>query len=184
MTLAARPGIHTSTAAIGVLQGGAGHHVSTAHDGAQGFDGGRMVAAVTYVNNSQHNIEALSNAVATGLILGLGMGCSFALVLGLTIRAARLSNRERRRLADRPRAQSARPGRRGRARGVAGVDTAGYDPYPPQPYSAHEPASHKPYSRPYRVPAQDPQAARAESNGSRPVGSVGLPNTPWPPTED
>lgn len=132
------------------------------------------------------SIEALSDAVATGLILGIGLGGSLALVLGLTIRAARLSNRERRRAAaNRPQVHHVRHMRLGRSRSAAGVDTAGYDPYPPQPYSAHEPTSHKPYSRPYRVPAQDQQATHAKSNGSRPVGSTGqISNTPWQPPED
>jgi hypothetical protein len=142
-----------------------------------------MVAAVTYVNGAPHNIEALSDAVATGLILGLGVGFSLALVLGLTIRAARLSNRERR-AAEHPKAQPARRGRRANSRRGSAVDTAGYDPYPPQPYSVHEPTSHKPYSRPYRVPPQESQELKVKSNGSRPAGSVGLPTTPWPPSED
>jgi hypothetical protein len=146
-----------------------------------------MLAAVTFAHGAQSTFYALSNDATTGLILGLGMGCSFALVLGLTIRAARLSNRER--AANRPAANRAQSGhvRRGRsrARGAAQVETAaGYDAYPPQPYSTREPTSHKPYSRPYRVPAQDQPTGAHHSNGSRPAGTVGLPNTPWPPSED
>lgn len=141
----------------------------------------------------RQDFEAMSDATATGLIAVLGIGGSFALVLGLTIWAARQSNRARR--AERtgragggparvPRAGTARTRTRTRSRGAAGVDTTGYDPYPPQPYSVREPASHKPYSRPYRVPAPDPHQGHAETNGHRPGGPVGVPTTPWSPSED
>jgi hypothetical protein len=148
------------------------------------------VMAAGLMAPARPDFEAVSDATATGLIAGLGVGGSFVLVLGLTIWAARQSNRARR--AERaaggqprsPRAGAGRTRTRSRSRGAAGVDTTGYDPYPSQPYSAREPTSHKPYSRPYRVPAPDPHHGHAETNGHRPGGPVGVPTTPWSPNED
>ena len=133
---------------------------------------------------ARHDL-AMSDSAATGLIVGLGVGGSFVLVLALTIRAARQSNRAGAAAAGRARAAQGRSGRlRTRPHGGADVQTGGHDRYPQQPYSAAEPASHRPYSRPYRVPAQDEQLGRAQTNGHRPTGPVGAPTTPWSPTED
>jgi hypothetical protein len=113
--------------------------------------------------------EALSEAAATGLIFVAGAGGSLALVLTLTVHAARRTER-------------------GQARRVRGKVTAGDgavpgdDGFPPQPYSAAEPRSHQPFSQHYRVPRQD--AAHNPTNGKRPSGSTGVPTAPWPPAED
>lgn len=154
------------------------------------------VAAAGLAREAHGSVVAMADTTATGLIVALGAGGSFVLVLALTIRAARVSNRAGRAAAGQAQAAQARPGRartrtRTRTRGGrsgasagAGVKTAKVDAYPPQPYSAHEPTSHGPYSRPYRVPAQDEQHGRAQTNGHRPNGPVGVPTTPWDPTED
>jgi hypothetical protein len=185
-------------------------------------------AAITadLMNGTQRDL-AISDATATGLIFGLGVGGSFVLVLALTIRAARLANRAasaagRNRIPQsrsgrgrpsRGRSRSRNGGGAGTARGGlrtgpranvrakpktgksssarAGAKTGKYDPYPPQPYSVGEPNSHQPYSRVYRPPAPDDQHSRAATNGHsgtnghhRPPGQVGVPTTPWNPTED
>ncbi|HEV2637577.1 MAG TPA: hypothetical protein VGX23_20665 [Actinocrinis sp.] len=152
------------------------------------------VAAAGLAREAHGSVVAMADTTATGLIVALGGGGSFVLVLALTIRAARVSNRAGRAAAGQAQAAQARPGRartRIRTRGGrsgagagAGVKTAKVDAYPPQPYSAHEPTSHGPYSRPYRVPAQDEQHGRAQTNGHRPNGPVGVPTAPWDPTED
>jgi hypothetical protein len=148
------------------------------------------VLAVGLAPAAARQVTAMSDATATGLIVGLGLGGSSVLVLGLTIRAARMSNREaraERAAADQvglPRARAGRSRTRTRSHSAAGVDTTGYDPYPPQPYSAHEPKSHKPYSRPYRPPVPDQQHSHAKTNGHHPPGPVGVPTTPWDPTDE
>ena len=128
---------------------------------------------------------ALSDTAATGLILGGGaVGCGL-LVLGLTVLAIRRGARAE--ALERQHRQRVRATARSRARAAApgtAVDEAGaHDAYPPQPYSAHEPKSHRPYSRPYRVPRQD---THGTTNGHRPPGSTaaGIPGTPYPPPED
>ncbi len=113
-------------------------------------------------------VLALSDAAATGVIIAVGAGGSFALVLALTLLTFRRSERKA-----------------ARERELAAVGVgSGPDAYPPQPYSPDEPRSHRPYSRPYRIPRQDTGAA--STNGSRPAGSTGtgIPTTPWPPQED
>lgn len=112
--------------------------------------------------------EALSDGAATGLIIALGAGGSFVLVLLVTLITVRRSERKS-----------------SRRREMATVGGGkGQDAYPPQPYSPDEPRSHRPYSRPYRIPRQD--AGRASTNGSRPTGSTGpgVPMAPWPPKND
>lgn len=89
---------------------------------------------------------ALSDTVATGLILGGGALGSALLVLGLTVLAVRRGNRAE--AAERRRAAVARALR---DRMAAPPD---HDPYPQQPYSPREPTSHQPYSRPYTLPKQ------------------------------
>lgn len=110
---------------------------------------------------------ALSDGAATDLIIAVGAGGSFVLVLLLTVLTMRRSARKtvRRRLMATV----------GRGRGD------GQDAYPPQPYSADEPNSHRPYSRPYRIPRQE--AGRTSTNGSRPAESTGtgVQLGPWPP---
>ncbi len=112
--------------------------------------------------------EALSDGAATGLIIAVGAGGSLALVLLLTLITSRRSER-----------------RSSRQREMATVGGGkGQDAYPAQPYSPDEPHSHRPYSRPYRIPRQD--AGRASTNGSRPAESsgTGTPMAPWPPKND
>jgi hypothetical protein len=128
---------------------------------------------------------ALSDTAATGLILGGGaVGCGL-LVLGLTVLAIRRGAKAE--ALERRHRQQVRATARSRARAAAAgsaTDEAGpHDPYPPQPYSKHEPKSHRPYARPYRVPRQE---AHGATNGHRPPGSTaaGLPSTPYPPPED
>ena len=130
---------------------------------------------------------ALSDTAATGLILGGGaLGCGL-LVLGLTVlairRGAKAEALERR--EQRVRAAAASRGRAKRSMAGTAVDELGaYDPYPQQPYSAQEPVSHQPYSRPYKLPRQEPHGA---TNGHhRPPGpsAAGLPGTPYPPPDD
>lgn len=116
-------------------------------------------------------VEALSNAAATSLIIAAGAGGSFVLVLALTVLTVRRSERK----ADRERESQLAT--------VGGGN--GQDAYPPQPYSPTEPRSHRPYSRPYRIPRQD-NGRHGGTNGTRPNGSTGphIPTTPWPPQDD
>lgn len=116
-------------------------------------------------------VQALSDGAATGLVIAAGAGGSFALVLVLTLVTVRRS--ERKAAARAPESQMATVG--------AGK---GQDAYPPQPYSPDEPRSHRPYSRPYRIPRQD--NGHGSTNGTRPNGSpgTGIPMKPWPPQED
>lgn len=112
------------------------------------------------------HLLALSDGAATGLIIAVGAGGSFVLVVLLTVitmrRSERKTSRER---------QMAAVGGRG----------DGQDAYPPQPYSADEPRSHRPYSKQYRIPRQD--TGRPSTNGSRPAesGGTGVSLGPWPP---
>lgn len=113
-------------------------------------------------------VQALSDAAATGLIIAVGAGGSFALVVILTLLTMRHSDRKA-----------------AHARELATVGGGnGNDAYPAQPYSPDEPRSHRPYSRAYRIPRQD--NGHGYTNGSGPAGSTGtgLPTTPWPPQED
>ena len=117
-------------------------------------------------------VEALSDGAATVLIIALGAGGSFAVVLLATVLTIR---------------RSARKAARERKREMATVGGGnGQDAYPPQPYSPREPKSHRPYSRPYRIPRQDSGHAHGSTNGSRPTGSpgTGVPTAPWPPKDD
>lgn len=113
-------------------------------------------------------IEALSDGAATGLIIAIGAGGSFLLVLALTVVTMRRSERK----ASHQRQMAT----------VGGGN--GQDAYPPQPYSPDDPHTHRPYSRPYQIPRQ--QNGHAPTNGSRPSGSTGtgLPMAPWPPKND
>ena len=116
-------------------------------------------------------IQALSDGAATGLIIAVGAGGSFALVLVLTLLTVRRS--ERRAIRTRQNHMAT----------VGGGD--GQDAYPPQPYSANEPRSHRPYSRQFRIPRQE--NGHGAKNGSRPTGgSTGteIPMAPWPPNEE
>lgn len=115
-------------------------------------------------------IQALSDGAATGLIIAVGAGGSFALVLVLTVLTVRRSERRETRT------------RQSQMATVGGGN--GQDAYPPQPYSPNEPRSHRPYSRQFRIPRQD--NGHGSTNGSRPAGSTGsgIPATQWPPTED
>lgn len=117
------------------------------------------------------HFEALSDGAATGLIIAIGAGGSFALVLLVTVvtmrRSVRKTSRERQMAT------------------VGGGDGAqAQDAYPPQPYSPDEPRSHRPYSRRYQIPRQD--TGRAATNGHRPAESTGtgVPTDPWPPKND
>lgn len=112
----------------------------------------------------------MSDGAATGLIIALGAGGSFAAVLLVTLLTIRRSERKA-----------------ARERQMATVGGGnGQDAYPPQPYSAREPKSHRPYSRQYRIPRQDTGQSHGSSNGSRPTGSTGtgVPTAPWPPNND
>lgn len=113
-------------------------------------------------------VAALSDAAATNLIIAVGAGGSFALVLVLTLVTMRRSERK----ASRARQMATVGGREGQ------------DAYPPQPYSTDDPRTHRPYSRPYRIPRQD--SGHGSTNGSRPSGPAGtsLPTAPWPPKND
>ena len=132
---------------------------------------------------------ALSNTAATGVILGAGALGSGLLVLTLTVlairRGARAEELERQR--ERPVRTAARS-RTKRAAAVTAVDELGaHDPYPRQPYSAGEPGSHQPYSRPYKVPKQEAHGlANGHSNGHRPPGTAatGIPTTPYAPPDE
>lgn len=115
-------------------------------------------------------IQALSDGAATGVIIAVGAGGSFALVLVLTLLTVRRSERK---------------ATRARENQMATVGAGkGQDAYPPQPYSPNEPRSHRPYSRQYRIPRQD--NGHGSTNGSRPADSAGtgIPMAPWPPNED
>ena len=117
----------------------------------------------------QH-VEALSDGAATGLIIALGAGGSFLVVVLATVLTVRRSERKA-----------------ARERQLATVGGGnGQDAYPPQPYTPKEPKSHRPYSRPYRIPRQDAGQAHGSTNGSRPAGSTGtgVPTAPWPPKND
>ncbi len=115
-------------------------------------------------------VQALSDGAATGLVIAAGAGGSFALVLVLTLMTVRRSERK---AAHAPESRMATVGA-----------AKGQDAYPPQPYSPDEPRSHRPYSRPYRIPRQD--NGHGATNGTRPNGSAGtgIPMKPWPPQED
>lgn len=104
-------------------------------------------------------VEAISDAAATGLILGLGLGGCLVVVVTLTVAAVR----------------------RGRRFGRRGGNGAATDGYPPQPYSAADPRTHQPYSRVYRIPRQD--AAHNTTNGKHPSGPAGPQSAVWPPEE-
>jgi hypothetical protein len=113
-------------------------------------------------------ILALSDGVATGLILAVGAGGSFALVLGITLFGFRRTDRRATR----------------RARWIVGANSK-RDAYPPQPYSADEPHSHQPFSRAFEISRHE--HAHGGTNGSRPPGSTGtnMPTAPWPgPADD
>lgn len=103
--------------------------------------------------------EALSGTAATGLILGAGALGSGLLVVGLTVLAVRRGNREeelRRRGTTRATARAtARVGGKRAAEPGPPIVPGAHDSYPRQPYSATEPGSHQPYSRPYKLPRQD-----------------------------
>ena len=96
--------------------------------------------------------SALSNTASAGLILGGGaLGCA-VLVVGLTVLAVR------RRASEEP----VHPEQ------AARNEPGAHDAYPQQPYSAAEPASHRPYSKPYTVPEQDAAGLRnGHLNGHR-----------------
>jgi hypothetical protein len=116
------------------------------------------------------HVEALSDGAATGLIIAIGAGGSFTIVLAVTLLTIRRSERKA-----------------AEARQMATVGGGnGQDAYPPQPYTAGEPRSHRPYSRQYRIPRQDAGHEHGSTNGSRPAGSAGtgVPTAPWPPTSD
>jgi hypothetical protein len=116
------------------------------------------------------HLEALSDGAATGLIIAAGAGGSFVVVLLLTLLTMRRTERKA-----------------ARERQLATVGGGnGQDAYPPQPYSAREPKSHRPYSRAYRIPRQDTGQTHGSANGSRPAGSTGtgVPTAPWPPKND
>ncbi|MGH6657665.1 MAG: hypothetical protein ACRDVE_20960 [Actinocrinis sp.] len=127
-------------------------------------------------------IEALSDGAATGLIIAIGAGGSFVVVLALTVLAIRRSEREAARDHHLAAVGGAgKNGRGGRGKNTAGGPEDGQDAYPPQPYSADRPRSHRPYSQSYKIPRQD--AGPHHTNGSPPPGSSGVPSTPWPPTD-
>lgn len=115
------------------------------------------------------HFEALSDGAATGLIIAIGAGGSFLLVVAATLISMRRSVRK---TASREREMAT----------VGGGN--GQDAFPPQPYSKDEPRSHRPYSKSYQIPHQD--AGRASTNGHRPAESsgTGMPMAPWPPTND
>lgn len=120
------------------------------------------------------HFEALSDGAATGLILAVGAGGSFVLVVLVTFITMRRAERSK---TSKQRQMATVGG------GSAGPDT-GQDAYPPQPYSPDEPHSHRPYSRKYQIPRQD--AGRPSTNGHRPAESTGtgMPMAPWPPKND
>ena len=116
------------------------------------------------------HFEALSDGAATGLIIAIGAGGSFLLVLVATLVSMRRSVRKT--SHDREMAT------------VGGGNGNGQDAFPPQPYSPDEPRSHRPYSKPYQIPRQD--TGLASTNGHRPAESsgTGMPMAPWPPKND
>lgn len=116
------------------------------------------------------HVQALSDGAATGLIIAVGAGGSFVLVVLVTVITMRRS--EHKTTQDRQMAT------------VGGGSGEGQDAFPPQPYSPDEPRSHRPYSRPYQIPRQD--AGRPSTNGHRPAESsgTGMPMAPWPPKND
>jgi len=123
---------------------------------------------VQALHSSALRVQALSDGAATGLIIGIGAGGSFLLVVVATLISVRRSVRKT-----------------SRERELATVGGGkGQDAFPPQPYSANEPRSHRPYSKQYQIPRQD--NGRASTNGHRPAESTGsgVPMTPWPPTND
>jgi len=128
---------------------------------------------------------ALSNTATTGLILGGGAVGAGVLVLTLTVlairRGARAEALERARQRQVHTTTHSRPKRA--ATGTAVDELGAHDGYPSQPYSAQDPGSHKPYSRPYKVPRQE---AHGSTNGHRPPGSTatGIPTTPYSPPDD
>lgn len=122
--------------------------------------------------------SALSDTAATGLILGGGaLGCGI-LVMGLTVLAIRrgakaeaLERRRRQQMKAAARTRATRGAGSATAAGTAVDELGTHDPYPRQPYSAREPRSHQPYSRPYRVPKQEASkqgAPHVATNGHRP----------------
>lgn len=123
------------------------------------------------LHSSALHVQALSDGAATGLIIGIGAGGSFLLVVVATVISVRRSVRK----TSRDRELATVGGGKGRD---------GQDAFPPQPYSANEPRSHRPYSKQYQIPRQD--NGRASTNGHRPAESTGsgVPITPWPPTND
>ena len=150
-----------------------------------------VLAVVGGVRAAGGPVSALSDNAAAGLILGGGaLGCGL-LVFGLTMLAVRRSAREEQEERATQKVVAGAVGQRpGRARGRgaragrvgAGVE-APHDPYPPQPYSTREPHTHKPYSRPYKVPRQEQHGS---TNGHRPPDSTatGIPTTPYTPPDD
>ena len=137
-------------------------------------------------------VTALSETASTGLILGGGaLGCGL-LVLGLTVLALRRGAREEQNARSAQKVHAGAVGQRGGrpvrgGRGGRGGRGAGaqlpHDPYPSQPYSPQEPKTHKPYSRPYKLPRQEQHGS---TNGHRPPGpaATGIPTTPYTPPED
>jgi hypothetical protein len=127
--------------------------------------------------------RAMSDGAATALIAGASAGGSFAVVLAAMIISLRRSQQRPRR----PRRRRAR--RRtevfdGDSR-IAGSGSGPFpDPFPQQPYSPAEPASHRPYSRPYKVARREPP--HGATNGSRPTGSDSPdgPLVPWAPPDE
>ena len=113
--------------------------------------------------------EALSDGAATGLIIAVGAGGSFLLVVVVTLITMR---------------RSVHKTSRDREMATVGGGGNGQDAFPPQPYSPDEPRSHRPYSRQYRIPHQD--TGHASTNGHRPAESSdsGVPMAPWPPKND
>jgi hypothetical protein len=138
-------------------------------------------------------VAALSQNADAGLILGGGaLGCGL-LVLGLTVLALRRGAREEEKARTAQKvhagavgqrgARPTRPGRSARATRGGERESTPHDPYPPQPYSSQEPKTHKPYSRPYKVPRQEQHGS---TNGHHPPGSAatGIPTTPYTPPDD
>jgi hypothetical protein len=118
------------------------------------------------------HFAALSDGAATGLIIAIGAGGSFLLVVVATLVSMRRSVRK----------TTSRDREMATVGGGTGHD--GEDAFPPQPYSQDEPRSHRPYSKPYQIPHQD--TGRASTNGHRPAESsgTGMPMAPWPPKND
>src|SRR5258708_23755551 len=104
-------------------------------------------------------LQALSDGAATGLIIAVGAGGSFTIVLAVTLLTIRRSERKE--------------ARERQLTTVGGGN--GQDAFPSQPYSKQEPRSHRPYSRQYRIPRQDTGHTHGSTNGSRPAESTGVP---------